>query len=295
MITETETKDKPSGKNVFTCCCPCIPSKSSKKEKKKKQKAIPKEFAEYEYVIENLAISKAPKICLDCAQPTPKPKKKSIRTTQTIKPSARDCSTLAVKTSPQEVVLGPVVQSTLSSGDCSALKEPHEKIEPCCPCPRGPLSKQMQYRCMIRDKIKDDFILKKILLPPGQVQRIEHPKLQVWSKIHKMKYSYWNWILILLPPLSNTNASIVSILGIFSSKNVPDIHKNPDEDSTMRKELKAIPAEIQKTIDALKIAKPQLGPSSLRRNRLNLIRSVSDTSCDNKETICNFLGILSSI
>lgn len=178
MITETETKDKPSGKNVFTCCCPCIPSKSSKKEKKKKQKAIPKEFAEYEYVIENLAISKAPKICLDCAQPTPKPKKKSIRTTQTIKPSARDCSTLAVKTSPQEVVLGPVVQSTLSSGDCSALKEPHEKIEPCCPCPRGPLSKQMQYRCMIRDKIKDDFILKKILLPPGQVQRIEHPKLQ---------------------------------------------------------------------------------------------------------------------
>ncbi|CAG9854238.1 unnamed protein product [Phyllotreta striolata] len=223
---------------LLMCCCPASgkPCKSKKKEKPK----CCLEFVEYEYVIENLAITRAPKVCLN---------KKSIRTTQTARPCGKDIATLAVKV-PNEVCVGPIVESSLSAGDCCAPKELAEKIIDCCACPKDPLCKPMQYNCAVRDKFKDDFILKKILLPPGQVQRIEHPKLQA----------------------------------------APDVSRPVEEVNTMRKDLKAIPAEIQKTIDALKVAKPQHAMASLRKNRLNLMRSVSDTSLDNKDTICNFLG-----
>ncbi|CAG9840579.1 unnamed protein product [Diabrotica balteata] len=200
-------------KSLFYYCFPCI-----KRPKQTSEEVLIKtfghEFTEYEYVIENLAIRRAPKVILDQYQPAPKIKNNP----QTKKPKVKDFAAVVAKPTTECDIVGPIVKMDKSgdSFDC---------------CPRGGV------KCS--EKVKED-VLKKILIPPSHVYRVEHP-----TPRHQ--------------------------------KVAADIHKNSDGAVLANRRL-TIPHEIRETIDALKIARPL--QSSPRRNRRHLVRSVSDTSCD---------------
>nr|CAI5824953.1 unnamed protein product [Callosobruchus analis] len=78
-----------------------------------------REFTEYEYVIENLAIRRAPKVLLDSALPAKKSKSKYG---QTEKVPVRNFGTLVERTPSPEVICGPVIEE-----QPSLMTPPNEK------------------------------------------------------------------------------------------------------------------------------------------------------------------------
>ncbi|XP_057672915.1 uncharacterized protein LOC130904268 [Diorhabda carinulata] len=223
-------------KSLFYYCFPCI-KHTDEDPDELLVKNFGTEFTEYEYVIENLAIRRAPKILFDQHQPPPILKQKhqtipKIKHTQTKKPKVKDFGAVVERESVAYDVVGPVVKLD-ASGDADEC------------CPRG------APKCI--DKIKDD-VLKKILIPPCHVFRVEHPT----PKIQKVS---------------------------------AEVHKCSDGSMLRRQSMpirQSIPSEIKQTIEALKVAKPPVTSTLSKKNRRQLVRSVSDTSCD-KETFCNFL------
>nr|XP_023021359.1 uncharacterized protein LOC111509773 isoform X2 [Leptinotarsa decemlineata] len=253
-------KINPSERNLFQLCFPCF-SKSSVDCDEIMLRSFGREFTEYEYVIENLAIRRAPKVLLDSYQPPPKIKS---RYGQTKKPTVKHLAAgSSVKKPSPEVMVGPVVETEDATPEDSHLLPPIESREkpvcgPCTPNMAGynPCQTKGFHNVPCRpcrprtdDKMnQNETVLKKALVPP--IYRRGPPKLQVSA----------------------------------------DIHKDGEVEKSSKAEKKSIPTEIQETIDALRSARPTHLAPLPRKNQRNLMRSVSDTSCD-KETFCNFLGL----
>ncbi|KAJ8964809.1 hypothetical protein NQ314_004616 [Rhamnusium bicolor] len=208
-----------------------------------------KEFTEYEYVIENLAIRRAPKKLLDVALlQQQKVEKLSVVSIGPV---------TAVEDAPQEedsYLLPEAHHKNKSVGSCNP-NSPY--YNPCFfryPPVKKPCAACKTYYAETNSEL-DDSIIRHILNPHLMHDETRSVKMQIL---------------------------------IFSSKVSADIHTVNVEDDVDRS-LQEIPTEIKQTIDALKVAKPlHLTSEFPTRNHRSLIRSVSTTSCD-KETFCNFL------
>ncbi|KAG5888289.1 hypothetical protein JTB14_006676 [Gonioctena quinquepunctata] len=256
-------KVNPSERNLFQLCFPCF-SKSSVDCDEIMLRSFGNEFTEYEYVIENLAIRRAPKVLLDSYQPPPKIKTKYSRYK---KNTVEHVAWSIDKRYPPEVTVGPVVavvEAPLEENNLLPTNENRDnKVgrpnligynsgQPKNTFHNNMSSKTGRYRPEEDKLISKDNFLKKTLVPPV-IYRAETPKIQISA----------------------------------------DVHRAGGGDELPKKEMKIIPTEIQETIDALKMARPPNLASFPRKNRRSLMRSISDTSCD-KETFCNFVGLHNS-
>ncbi|VEN34447.1 unnamed protein product, partial [Callosobruchus maculatus] len=113
-----KSKKKENKRSVFQLCFPCI-GKQTFSCDDVMHDSFGREFTEYEYVIENLAIRRAPKVLLDSALPAKKSKSKYG---QTEKVPVRNFGTLVERTPSPDVICGPMIEE-----QPSLMTPPNEK------------------------------------------------------------------------------------------------------------------------------------------------------------------------
>ncbi|CAH2013845.1 unnamed protein product [Acanthoscelides obtectus] len=118
-MQDKKSKKKENKRSIFQLCFPCIGKQTFSCDEVMCD-SFGREFTEYEYVIENLAIRRAPKVLLDSALSAKKSKSKYG---QTERVPVRNFGTSVERRSLPEVECGPVIEEQLS-----LMTPPNEKL-----------------------------------------------------------------------------------------------------------------------------------------------------------------------